>query len=307
MFYTWKSAAILLGQPEETVKKACGKLNLRRNGLSVKDIEQIRYVLNIPLKFIKGCKQLFLSFKGGTGKTTLSSAYAFRLAELGYKVLAVDLDPQGHLTTCMGLNSEEYEATLYDVLVEKKSIQELIISSSLKNLFVIPSNFNMSPVELSLISLNAREFKLRKALESIQDEYHFIVMDAPPNFGLLNLNSMLAADDIIIPVLADFLSYQSLKLIFEALKDIKDDFNYELKHKHILLNYYNDKFRICRNSREALEKYYPDYLLKSVIRQSTAITRATSKGMTIFQYEPVSKAAEDISALTHEILGRSLG
>jgi len=214
----------------------------------------------------------------------------------------VDLDPQGHLTKCLGRNPEEFSKTLYDVIINKAPIQSAIASTpNIPTLEIIPANLGLSPIELSLTSLHAREFKLRRAIEGIEDKYDIIVLDAPPNIGLLNLNAILAVDDLLVPVLADFLSYDGLKILFETLRDIQDDFDYELDNIYIFLNRYNESMNISIRSRDAITKNYAEYVCETVIRQNTTLSDATAQGKAIFDFAPNSRASNDINKLVNEI------
>lgn len=267
------------------------------------DVAQYRSYLSLPSPITSVRKQLFLNFKGGTGKSSLSASYGFRLAQMGFRILFIDLDPQGHLTQCLGLNNDQYSKTLYNALVEKEEIDKIILKTDLPTLDIIPSNLNLSPVELSLFSMNSREFRLRRLLSTIEKNYDVIVMDASPSIGLLNLNAILASNDLLIPVLADFLSYHGLKILFETLSTIEEDFSFVFENIFIFLNRYNESHRICRRSKKALETHYKKYLLNTVIRQDTKIAEATSQGTPIFLFAQSSKGAEDIQNLIGEIFG----
>ncbi len=267
------------------------------------DVIKYRNYLSLPLPVTSVRKQLFLNFKGGTGKSSLSASYGFRLAQMGFRVLMIDLDPQGHLTQCLGLNNEQFSKTLYNALVEKEEIEKIIVKTDLPTLDLIPSNLNLSPVELSLFSMNSREFRLKRLLSSLEKNYDVIVMDASPSIGLLNLNAILASNDLLIPVLADFLSYHGLKILFETLSTIEEDFSFVFENIFIFLNRYNESHRICRRSKKALETHYKKYLLQTVIRQDTKIAEATSLGTPIFLFAQSSKGAEDIESLIGEIFG----
>jgi chromosome partitioning protein len=265
------------------------------------DVAKYRNYLGLP-SFIKSIrKQLFLNFKGGTGKSSISASYGFRLAQMGVKTLLVDLDPQGHLTQCLGLNNQQYPKTLFNALIEKEDIEKTVVKTDLPTLDIIPSSLNLSPVELSLFSMNSREFRLRRLLSTIEKNYELIVMDASPSIGLLNLNAILASNDLIIPVLADFLSYHGLKILFETLSTIEEDFSFVFENIFIFLNRYNESHRICRRSKKALETHYSKYLLETVIRQDTTIAEATSQGTPIFLCAQSSKGAADIQSLIDEI------
>ncbi len=264
------------------------------------DLPEYRKLLNIEPMIKKPQKQLFLNFKGGTGKTTISTSYAYRVAEMGYRTLLIDLDPQGHVAKCLGYDAENLKHTLYNVLINKLSIRNVIQHTTLDTFDFIPSNLSLTPVEISLVSKTNREWKIKKSLHEIEGEYDLIVFDAPPNMGILNLNAILASDTIIIPVLADFLSFHGLKILFETLSEIEEDFEFFLD-SFILLNRYNALQNISNESFNALRSNYQDYLLDTVIRQDTKLAETSSYGKPIFQYLPSSKAAKDINALISEI------
>lgn len=247
-------------------------------------------------------RQLFLNFKGGTGKTSLSVAYAYRLAEMGHRVLMVDLDSQGHATQNLGFEGESFERTLYDVLVQRTPVEEVLVDTPLAELDLLPANLGMSTIELALMPMAGREYKLKKALEEVADRYDFIVMDAPPSFGLLNLNALIAADDLFIPVLPDFLSFHGLKLLFETLNGLEEDLDHELQRIFIVLNQYNPTTRIAREARGALETHYPEFLLKTIVRQCTQFALASSEGLPICAYNPRSKGAKDMNAMIGEVM-----
>jgi len=246
-------------------------------------------------------RQIFLNFKGGTGKTSVSAFYAFRLAQIGFNVLLIDLDPQGHLTQCLGVDHGSFDATLYNVLIERMDINDAIIDTPMKNMKLIPANLDLSPVELSLTSINMRELRLRKSLSTIQGDYDIIILDASPSIGLLNLNGILASNELFVPVLADFLSYHGLKILFETLATIEEDFDFLLDNIYIFLNHYNASHNICQRAKEALEEHYSSYLMNTIIRQDTKIAEAASMGMPIHQYAPTNRGASDINSFIKEI------
>jgi chromosome partitioning protein len=246
--------------------------------------------------------QLFLNFKGGTGKTSLSVAYAYRLAEMGHHVLLLDLDSQGHATQHLGFQGEEYERTLYDILVKRLPLAEAVVRTPLAEFDFVPANLGMSTVELALMPMAGREYRLKKALEDVSGRYEFIVMDAPPSLGLLNLNALIAADDLFVPVLPDFLSFHGLKLLFETLSGLEDDLDHTLQRIFIILNQYNPTTRIAREARSALEKHYPEFLLDTIVRQCTQFARASSEGLPICAYNPRSKGSKDTNALINEVM-----
>jgi chromosome partitioning protein len=247
-------------------------------------------------------RQLFLNFKGGTGKTSLSVAYAYRLAELGHRVLLIDLDSQGHATQHLGVAGENLERTVFDVLVGGVPIEDVIVRTPLAEFDVLPANLQMTTIDISLMPMAGREYKLQRALARVSDRYEFIVMDAPPSFGLLNLNALMASDDLLVPVLPDFLSFHGLKLLFETLGQLEDDLNHQLQRIRIVINQYNPTTRIAREARSALMSHYREFLSDTIVRQCTQFARASSDGLPINAFAPSSKGARDIDALITEMI-----
>ena len=306
--YTAKEFATLLGITKPTLLKmeTDGKLPQPQIIDGVRtyyphDIPLYLKILGKPSLITSKRRQIFLNFKGGTGKTSISAFYAFRLAQLGMKVLLMDLDPQGHLTQCLGIDHDSFENTLYNVLIEKTHIRDIILDTKMKNLKLIPANLDLSPVELALTSMNAREQRLKKGIIAIQDDYDVIVMDASPSIGLLNLNGILACNDLFVPVLADFLSYHGLKILFETLSTIEEDFEFIFENIYIFLNNYNASHNICQRAKEALETHYNGYLMKTLIRQDIKIAEAASVGMPITQYAPKNRGSADLNDFIREV------
>ncbi|HEV2671517.1 MAG TPA: ParA family protein [Gemmatimonadales bacterium] len=247
-------------------------------------------------------RQLFLNFKGGTGKTSLSVAYAYRLAEMGHRVLLIDLDSQGHATQHLGLAGENLARTVFDTLVGGVPLEDVIVGTVLAEFDVLPANLGMTTIDISLMPMAGREYKLQRALAPVSDRYEFIVMDAPPSFGLLNLNALMASDDLLVPVLPDFLSFHGLKLLFETLGQLEDDLNHKLQRIRIVINQYNPTTRIAREAKDALESHYREFLSDTIVRQCTEFARASSDGLPINAYAPASKGARDIDALITEMI-----
>ncbi len=299
LLYTPRETAELLGVSAKALSASLAKPEYTPD-----DVWELRGKLSLAPPTVGPRKQLFLNFKGGTGKTSLSTSYAWRMAELGYGVLLVDLDSQGHATKCLGFEGEDFPHTLLDVLVKKKAISEVIHKSPLPNLDFIPSNLSMSTMDLALMPMAGREFKLKNALKEVEGHYDFIIFDAPPSFGLLNLNALMAADDLLVPVLADFLSFHGLKLLFETVQSLETDLGHVLDHVFIVVNSFNATFKLSKEALEALREHYAEYLLPKVVRQCTRFAQASSEGMPIFRFDRDSKGAADLTALVDEVLGR---
>ena len=299
--YSPREAADVLGVTGKELAEA-----LKKDAYSASDVWELRGKLKRYPPSIGNRKQLFLNFKGGTGKTSLSTSYAWRLAEMGYGVLLIDLDSQGHATKCLGYDGEDFDKTLLEVLVRKTPVSEVIQKTTLPNLDFVPSNLTMSTVDLALMPMAGREFKLKNALKEVEGHYDFVIFDAPPSFGLLNLNALMAADDLIVPVLADFLSFHGLKLLFETVQSLEEDLGHVLDHVLIAVNAYNQTYKLSKEALAALKQHYPEYMLPTIVRQCTRFAQASSEGRPIFLADRNSKGANDIQALIDEVLRRVL-
>ncbi|MFY3743338.1 ParA family protein [Anaeromyxobacter sp. Red801] len=298
--YTAKRLAEIVGATEKQVASALG----RKDGFGMADLPVLREKLKRTPEPFPHRIQLFLNFKGGTGKTSLSTSYAYRLAERGYRVLMIDLDSQGHATKCLGQEGSSFTRTLHEVLIRKVPIDEVTVPTGMPNLSLVPANLAMSTIDLALMPLAGREFRLRNALQGTRARYDFVVLDAPPSFGLLNLNALMAATDLVIPVLADFLSYDGLRLLFETIQGLEQDLSHQLENIFIVVNAFNQTFKIAREALGALREHYADYLLDTVVRQCTKFAQASSEGCPIFGFDADSKGANDLEAVQQEILGR---
>jgi chromosome partitioning protein len=246
-------------------------------------------------------KQLFLNYKGGTGKTSISAAYAYHLAQAGNKVLLIDLDAQAHLTTCFNQEGVKLDKSLYSVIVRNDRIPDITVKTPLAKLDLVPSSISLSSLEFLLFRMPLGEFRLRQALKVVEKDYDFIIIDSAPSIGLLSLNAILASDEILIPLLADFLSFHGLKILLETLASIERDFLFYLGKIHIFLNRFNPDYAVCGECKESIHKFYPAYALNTVINESQEIMQASSVGKSIFELYPDSRAASDVRALVSEV------
>jgi chromosome partitioning protein len=190
------------------------------------------------------------------------------------------------------------------VLIRKVPLDDVTVGTGMPGLSLVPANLAMSTIDLALMPLAGREFRLRNALQGFAGKYDFVVMDAPPSFGLLNLNALMAAGDLVVPVLADFLSYDGLRLLFETIQGLEQDLSHQLENIFIVVNAYNQTFKIAREALDALRTHYADYLLDTVVRQCTKFAQASSEGCPIFGYDADSKGANDLQTVQDEIFRR---
>ena len=281
----------------------------------VEDIAKYRKILGMPPLIQERKVQLFFNFKGGTGKSTLSASYAYAIAEMGIRVLAIDLDAQQHLTKCLGFDPESERKSIFEVLIDGEDINKVISHTEIPTLDIIPGNLKLSIIENRLPNKDMREFLLTSALGRINcEDYKVIVIDSLPNITILNKNAILAANDLLIPVLPDYLSYDGLGLLFSELARMEESFSIYTERRgglldsiRIIINQYRANEIMSRQTKAALEKYYPEYMAATIVPYNAKVAQATAKGQPIFQYDRRCKAALQIRALVHEILGLPSG
>jgi chromosome partitioning protein len=218
-------------------------------------------------------KQLFLNFKGGTGKTTLSAAYGLELARAGIRVLFVDLDPQGHLTRCVGVSEWQFDKTLYHALVRDVPIPEIMKRLPGVEASIIPADVSLSTTDLSLSGLPYREWRLVHALSSVKSNFDVIVFDAAPTISLVNLNAILACQDLIVPILPEPLSIHGLRTLHKTLHSIEVDFGHQIENIVVLLNRFVPDDPGHRTTRKHLQSAYKDHLLRTVVRYNADLSR----------------------------------
>lgn len=243
---------------------------------TLEDLIEAKKRLGIPVNE-KPAVQVFINYKGGTGKSTIASNYAYNLAQMGFSVLAIDLDPQGHLTRALGIPDENARllATIMDGVV-KNDLSQSIISIKNNLLHLIPSNVNQTMFERYLQQQNiAVEAKLYKLLQPVLPNYNYVIIDCAPSVSLVNINAMVAADDIIVPVIPDFLSYDGLNLLFKDISALKENAAlYHARQIKIVVNRYDQRLSISDVLIKTLQQEYGGMMLKTILRQDATVKEA---------------------------------
>lgn len=239
--------------------------------------------------------------KGGVGKTTSVVNLGACLAAASQKILLVDLDAQAHLTYSLGIRADELEATVYELLKGETTLDEILIKRD--PLHLIPASIDLAAAEIELSTEVGREALLKNRIKDLQ-HYDLILLDCPPNLGLLTLNALTAAHEVYVPLQAEFLSIKGLNKLTDMVTKVKQRVNPELEITGLMVTQFDGRLKLHNEVAENLKKHFGEKVFKTCIRRNVALAEATSFGQTIFEYAPASAGAQDYQALCQEIINR---
>lgn len=243
--------------------------------------------------------------KGGVGKTTTSTNLSACLAELGKKVLVVDIDPQGNATSGLGIEKNELENTIYDLFIGECELDECLQKNTLENLSVLPSNVNLSGAEIDLIGVEHREYILKKKLESIKDDYDYIIIDCPPSLNILTVNALSAADSVLVPIQCEYYALEGLSQLIYTINLVKKRLNPELKMEGVVFTMYDARTNLSLEVVENVKSNLKQTIYKTIIPRNIKLAEAPSRGMPINIYDPKSAGAESYRLLAEEVINHN--
>jgi chromosome partitioning protein len=239
--------------------------------------------------------------KGGVGKTTTAVNLGSALAELDYRVLVVDLDPQGNATTGLGVNPRDLQSSVYDVVMNDAPIEDCIEPTSLKNLFVAPATIDLAGAEIELVPAMSRELKLRKAIDAVRDDYDIVLIDCPPSLGLLTVNGLAAADDVIVPIQCEYYALEGLGQLLRNVGLVRGNLNPTLDVRGIVLTMYDARTKLADQVEAEVRAHFGPKVYETVVPRTVRLSEAPSFGQPIIVFDPTSRGSKAYRALAKEV------
>lgn len=250
-------------------------------------------------------KIAIINQKGGVGKTTTAINLGTYLARSGKKVLILDLDPQGNTTSGLGVDSDELNGCVYNVLIDNAPVHRIKVDTDAhKNLHLAPASINLAAAEVELVSQLAREHKLKVALDDISSDYDYILIDNPPSLGLLTVNGLVATDRVIIPVQAEYYALEGLGQLLSTIKRIRVQLNPNLELLGVLVTMYDKRTSLSKEVQSELQQHFGTHVFDTVIPRNVRLAEAPSYGKTIADYDKFSKGAQAYKNLSKEVINR---
>ena len=242
--------------------------------------------------------------KGGVGKTTTTINLSACLAEAGKKVLVIDVDPQGNTTSGLGIDKNDVENTVYELMLGEADLRECIYQSVMEGLEVIPSNVNLAGAEIELIDIDEREYILKKITESVKDEYDFIMLDCPPSLSMLTVNAMTAANTVLVPIQCEYYALEGLSQLMRTIDLVTKKLNPELEMEGVVFTMYDARTNLSLQVVENVKSNLNRTVYKTIIPRNVRLAEAPSHGLPINLYDPKSAGAESYRLLAEEVIHR---
>ena len=240
--------------------------------------------------------------KGGVGKTTTSVNLSACLAHVGKKVLLIDTDPQGNATSGVGINKGDVQKCIYDILIDDADFHEVILTTKVENLDIIPATISLAGAEIELVSTISREVRMKHAIQGVKEQYDYIIIDCPPSLGLLTINALTASDSILIPVQCEYYALEGLSQLLSTIRLVQKHLNEHLTIDGVLLTMFDARTNLGIQVIEEVKKYFQDKVYRTIIPRNVRLSEAPSHGEPIIVYDSRSRGAEVYLELAKEVV-----
>jgi chromosome partitioning protein len=241
--------------------------------------------------------------KGGVAKTTTAVNLSAWLSLMGQKVLLIDIDPQGNASTGVGVDKEAVESCIYDVVINSVPLKEVIITSPVENLDLVPATIELAGAEIELVGVAEREYVLKKALAEVKDSYEFIFIDCPPSLGLLTINALTAADSLLIPIQCEYYALEGLGQLLNTFQRVQQNLNKDLVLEGVLLTMFDGRTNLSIQVVDEVKKHFKDKVFRAIVPRNVRLSEAPSHGKPVMVYDRRSKGSEAYQELAKEVLG----
>ena len=241
--------------------------------------------------------------KGGVGKTTTAVNLGACLAELGYRTLIVDLDPQGNASTGLGIDPRSIETSMYDVLLHSTPLDDMIEASSVRNLFVAPANLDLAGAEIELVPAFSRETRLREAIDGVRDQFDYVLIDCPPSLGLLTVNGLAAAREVMVPIQCEYYALEGLGQLLRNVDLVQKRLNPDLELSGIILVMYDARTKLSDQVANEVREHFGEVVFRQMVPRTVRLSEAPSFGQPIIAFDPSSRGAIAYRELAKEVSG----